>query len=184
MLNFKPQKQIKKKSIRRNDSFIGYTLLELLIVVSIMILVFMIGFTSYRDYQRRQELESAVRQVRSDLSLIQTYAITGRKPESPAGNACLTQSLNGYAFTRINSTSYKIEADCGSGARVIIRDNITMPNGIQITSISGTPSDTLVFHVLGRGVDRTTPGDTTITIRSIATSATALIVVTSSGEIK
>jgi type II secretory pathway pseudopilin PulG len=163
----------------------GYTLLELLIVISIMIIIFVIGFTNYRDYQRRQELESGVRQVRADLSLAQTYAITGRKPDSPSGNACETSPLNGYAFTRINpGNSYRIEADCGAGVRVVIKDNISMPSGIQITSVSGTPTDTLVFHVLGRGVDRVTPGDTTITIRSIATSATSQIVVTPSGEIK
>lgn len=175
MKNFTYLEENKKRK------YYGYTLLELLIVVSIMIIVFMIGFTNYRDYQRRQQLESGVRQVKSDLSLAQTYAITGKKPDTTPDNICETNALIGYAFVRISTTSYRIEASC-SGGNVTVVGPIAMPTGIQITSMSGTPVDSLVFHVLGRGVDR--PSDTTITLVSTATGTSTQVVVSQTGEIR
>jgi prepilin-type N-terminal cleavage/methylation domain-containing protein len=179
MTNTKFQTQNKKVSSSKCINYQGYTLLELLIVVSIMVFIFVMGFNSYRDYQRRQALESGVRQVRADLSLAQTYAITGRKPDSSPDNICETTALKGYAFVRLDSDTYKIDAQC-EGGNYTVRDSIAMPSDTQITSVS--ESDTIIFNVLGRGVNRT--GDTTIVIRSIAASTTSQIIITKSGEIK
>ena len=76
----------------------GYTLVELTIVVMIMAILFTVGYGNYRSYQRRQYLETAVRQVVSDLRLSQEYALSGRKPVDPLGNACETSTLSGYRF--------------------------------------------------------------------------------------
>lgn len=146
-----------------------------------MVFIFVTGFTSYRDYQRRQELQSGARQIRSDLRLAQEYAITGKKPDSSPDNVCETSSLHGYTFVRIDVSSYRIEANCVGGTYTV-RGPVTMPAGINFTSISGVPTDSLTFNVLGRGVDRT--GNTTFTLTAVGTGSTAQVIVTQSGEIR
>lgn len=133
----------------------GYSLLELLVVVSIMGIVFAGGFASYRDYQRRQNLESIVRLVRGDLRLAQEYALAGKKP-TDAGNPCLTSSLIGYAFDRGGGTygnsSYTIKAVCGNGDYTVkLVDFYADFPTIQLQPYN--PGNVLVFKVLGRGTN-------------------------------
>lgn len=159
----------------------GYTLLELLMVVSIMALIFTGGFASYRDYQRRQFVESAARQVKTDLHLAQEYSLSGRKPEIPVGNTCETSTLMGYEFVRISTGSYRIDARCSAGAVTVIGP-VILPTGIQMAAISGTPPDILLFRVLGRGVNRDI--NTNITLTQTESGVIKQITVSPSGEIR
>jgi prepilin-type N-terminal cleavage/methylation domain-containing protein len=159
----------------------GYTLLELLIVISLITVVFTLGFARYQDFQKRQQLEAVILGIRSDLRLAQEFSIAGRKPDVPVGNDCETSSLNGYVFRRLSASTYQVEAECVSG-NVIVRGPISISTGVSLGAIPGTPTDEILFKILGRGVDR--GSNTTLTLTQTGTGATAQITITPSGEIR
>lgn len=76
----------------------GYTLIEILIALTIMSLVFGIGFSGFRDYSRRQTLESLARQVRGDISIAKERALAGTKPASPNAQCDSPHSLRGHGI--------------------------------------------------------------------------------------
>lgn len=153
----------------------GYTLLELLVVISLITIAFGFGFARYQDFQRRQQLQAVVRQIQSDLRLAQEYSLAGRKPMEPAGNACETSTLNGYVFDRVNSTSYQIEANC-EGGDVTVRGPVTIDNA----TITISSSNSFLFKVLGKGVDRSA----TVTVTQTSTGVSSQISISQAGEIK
>lgn len=157
----------------------GYSLLELLVSVSIIALLFSVGFASYRDYQRRQLTESALRLIKSDLRLAQEYAIAGKKPDSTPDNACETSDLQGYRFNRLTATTYRVEAVCSAGSH-IVKGPVTLPTNTQLNAIPG--GSTFSFRVLGMGIDRASA--VTLTIANTLTGTTSQISISTSGEIK
>lgn len=120
----------------------GFTFIELLVVIATMVILFGVGYANFRDFQRRQYLESARRMMISDLRLAQEYALAGR--------GCGTQNvLNHYSFKIINPTSYRIEAVCGNNVVMSVK-GVNMPSDIRISSPS---SFDLWFYPLGKGTN-------------------------------
>lgn len=157
----------------------GFTIVELVISIMIMGIIFSLGFANYRDFQRRQQLESAVRLVKGDLRYAQELAIAGRKPAEPAGNPCETTSLEGYLFDRLTNTTYQVVARCGGGD-VVVKGPQQLPVNIQIGGFGG--GNEVLFRVLGRGVDRS--GTTTISFTFPNSGVVARqITISTSGEI-
>lgn len=156
----------------------GYTIIELIFAVAIMALLFSVGFTSYRDFQKRQYLENAVRSVKGDLRLAQEYALAGRKPDEPLGNACTTSELNGYIFVQTSVSAYDIQARCTAGDVTI--KSVTLPSDVTIGSMSLNP---ILFQVLGRGVKTET--NVTINLQYLTGGVSdRQITVTKGGEIR
>ncbi|KKR39915.1 MAG: Pilin assembly protein [Candidatus Woesebacteria bacterium GW2011_GWB1_40_101] len=58
----------------------GYTLIELLVAITILGIIFGAGYISFRDFSRRQALTAAVRTVSGDVRLTQEMALSGKKP--------------------------------------------------------------------------------------------------------
>src|SRR3989338_688450 len=96
--------------LRKNlvNSNHGYTLIEILVAISITGMIFGAGFISFRDFSRRQVLVSAERALRGDLRLVQEYALIGKKP--PNTNCDDPNMLAGYSFLRSLSSRYLIRA--------------------------------------------------------------------------
>jgi prepilin-type N-terminal cleavage/methylation domain-containing protein len=163
----------------RNKMKKGFTLVELLVVISIMVLLFSIGYANYRDFQRRQHLEGAVRMIKADLRLAQEMALAGRKPQYPSGNVCEISTLGGYSFIRLSQNSYRIDAIC-SGV-VTVKGPETLASGVEMASFSG--GNTIFFRVLGRGIDAASDITITLTFPE-AGIAPRQIVVTPAGEIR
>ena len=171
----------------------GYTIIELLFAVSIMAVIFGVGFANLRGFQRRQLLENYVRQVKADLRLAQELALAGKKP-SESANDCDTANLSGYTFRFYNNyppaletdplipDEYEIYAECPDwGNRVLIKGPIEIPIPFNISS-SGMPGQRIKFNILGRGTDVVSA---TLTFRYegiLSTSRT--ITVTSTGQIQ
>jgi prepilin-type N-terminal cleavage/methylation domain-containing protein len=163
----------------------GYTLIEILVALSIIGLIFGVGYVNFRDFSRRQALSSTARSIKGDLRLAQEEALTGKKP-SDAANKCVNPSaaiqptLSGYGFKIINSHTYAIEAVC-SGGNVEVK-RVTLPSDMSITSASAEQILFILFKVLGQGTNIATT--TTIYIVQQGTGSTATITVSKSGEIK
>src|SRR4030067_2920560 len=99
------------KTARRTP---GYTLIEIMVALSIISIMFGIGYVAYREFSRRQSLSSAIRLIIGDLQLAQTQAITGTKPRDVVCDS--PNVLSGYNFEIIEEPdSYKVEAVCTGG---------------------------------------------------------------------
>jgi len=147
----------------------GYTLIELLVGVSIVAIIFGVGFISYREFSRRQSLTGITKQLIGDLRLAQQLSLTGQKPES---EVCTT--LIGYIVSRTSSTSYDLIANC-SNANYIIK-TVDMPLNTTISAGSVT------FKVLGQGTSLSSP--LTFTITNIQSNTSGTVTVGIGGDIK
>jgi Tfp pilus assembly protein FimT len=125
----------------------GYTIVELMVAMMIMIILFSLTYAGFRDFQRRQRMENAYQDIKADLRFAQELALANRKPTEPAGNSCITSGIRSYTFNRTSASTYNIIANCD--ADVIVKDNITLPTGITIDPFAGT--NQIVFNILGRG---------------------------------
>ena len=146
----------------------GFTLIELLLAMGIMTLLFGLGYSNYRDFSRRQQLESAYRELYADLRQAQQNALTGDKPEG-----CVT--LNGYQVRWNSATSYVVEALCTNETyQVKVIEYFYKNPDINFQNFSD-----IIFNVLAKGANATTG----IVIQQNSTGETRQITVTSAGEI-
>lgn len=151
----------------------GFTLIEILVTLTIMGLLFGFGFAGFRDFSRRQAVASAGRMVIGDLRLAQQKSLSGEKPSGCTG------SLLRYDFNRVaGGLSYQIIAVCSGGNNTV---NINLPSGISISSFTPNP---ISFKILGRGTNVPVGTDAAISLTQTGTVNTMTITVNSGGEIK
>ena len=152
----------------------GYTLIEVLVGMTIIGLIFSFGYVSYRDFARRQALLGSARRLKADLSLAQEQALSGEKPTSIACSG--EGSLNGYDFYVDSSTTYIIQANCIGG----LVDDKVVEVSEEIT-LSATPNR-ITFKVIGKGTNLSNPA--IITLTQAVTGDTHTITVSPEGEIQ
>lgn len=128
----------------------AYTLIELLIGISIISIIFSVGFASYRDFSRRQALTGVTKSIVSDLRLIQQKSLSGEKPDS-----CTT--LSGYQMDITSTTTYNLVADCSTN--VVVKTVDLAEAGVTISS----NADPIIFKVLGQGTDLSSGATITVT---------------------
>lgn len=146
----------------------AFTLVEVLISLTVIGLLFSFGFVNFRDFSRRQALSAEARSMNGELRQVQSKAMVGEKP---AG--CTT--LSSYSF-RINATSYQITAVCSNNSYSV--KTVNLSSGISSTVTGDNPIN---FKVLGQGI---TGGGAVITLTQTETGNKATVTVTAGGEIK
>jgi len=149
-----------------SKNFKGYTLIELLVGISIVAVIFGIGLISYREFSRRQALTGVLKQVKADLRLAQQLALTGQKPE-------VCTKLIGYTFTA-TSSNYKIIASCSGGT--------VETKTVDISADTTISAGSVTFKILGQGTSLSSPLTYTVTNTQAGTSGTVTIGV--GGDIK
>ena len=156
----------------------GYTLVEILVVISIVGLLFGVGFVSYREFSRRQALAGAARQFGGDLRLAQELALAGKKPA-----VCGANALDGYQFVVTPPNSYRVRAVCN--LTTAIEKTVVVSSGVSISGLVPdlTPSNTILFKTLSGGTN-IPAGTTVITLTQDVTADTRRITVTAGGEIR
>lgn len=153
----------------------GYTLIEILIVLTIVGLLFSVGYASYRDFSRRQTLAGVAKTLQGDLRKAQQNAMSGIKP---TGNMCNDpNTLSGYSFDIYSNGRYQINALCTGGA--IVTNDITLSSDITIAS----SLDPILFKVLGSGTN-IPEGGAVITLTQISTGNTQTVLVGTGGDVK
>lgn len=150
----------------------GYTLLELIISITIIVTVFTIGLANYQSFARRQTLLGATAKLKTDLRLVQELALAARKPE---GGVC--DSLEGVRILNTSPTTYKVRAVCKNGTH-----DVGMPYDLTDKYRNVRVSNfNILFKVLGQGVD--TDSDITIVVTNELTSETRQVTITKGGEV-
>lgn len=158
-------------------AIVGYTLIEILVGITIIGFIFSTGFVSFREFSRRQALQSATKNIKGDLRFAQEQALSGKKPVSAFCTP--PRILHGYYFRVTSATTYEIEAYCSGGN--VDTKLVTIPLGITITTPSPNP---LLFKSIGQGTNITSGGNINMTVRDTASGATAPITVSYTGEIR
>lgn len=158
----------------------GYTLIEILVGLTIIGILFSVGYVSFRDFSRRQALAGVAKQIQGDIRLAQEQSLSGKKPEDPLNKCAGVNFLDGYNF-KVNSTSvpasYSVEAVC-AGQAVEIK-SVNIPSDFSISSTIAT----ILFKPLGQGTNIPVES-ATITITQDSTGNQALIVVSAAGEVE
>lgn len=153
----------------------GYTLIEMLIAITIIAIIFGVGYSNYRDFSRRQSLESFSQKVKGDLSLAREKSKTGEKPDNPFCTG--SNTLNGYSVT-FRVDGYSISAMC-SGGTVSNLVSVDSPDNITITLPSTNP---ILFKVLNTGTNLTESNTITLTLENM--NINSEIIIFKSGDIK
>jgi type II secretory pathway pseudopilin PulG len=172
----RPRKTLVLKNLANFHS--AYSLIEILVSISIIVILFLVGFAGYREFSRRQQLVATVRQVREDIRLTQELAIASKKP---AGCSV----LDGYYFVVIPANTYQIQSVCG--VVTTVEKAVTLPSGFTISGLSPnlTPSNSILFKTLGQGTNiPTAPGSTNITLTHTDYGSVTTVTVTAGGEIR
>lgn len=131
----------------------GFTLMELLVVFSIIGILASVSVASFVDYSRTQELKAATSEVSTLLSQAKSKAQSQIKPSS-----CGSSSLEGYEV-RIcglvgsscsTANTYALYVRCGTATSQISVKRL--PKDITFLQ-SETTSVSYFFRVLHRGVE-------------------------------
>lgn len=121
----------------------GFSLIELLISITIFGILVGIGMASYNEFNKTQTLKQAALNLKNDLRVAQNKALSGEK------TTCA--QLDGYRVTFSNPQpdqgQYVLAAACAGGSSVNV-DSVLLPKNIFFNPL---PSS-LLFKVLGQGV--------------------------------
>ncbi|MFC1649735.1 Tfp pilus assembly protein FimT/FimU [Patescibacteria group bacterium] len=150
----------------------GFTFIEILVAMGIMIMVFTLGVGSYREFARRQQINSASRDIKADLRHAQQEAIVGKKPNHID---CSNSDLIGYRVHYIDNTSYEIIADCVDGPVSVKTKQYSPDSDIEIS-----PFPDFTFNALAKGVS----SSQTIQITQVSVGVSRDIQIDQYGEIK
>jgi prepilin-type N-terminal cleavage/methylation domain-containing protein len=128
----------------------GFTLIEVVVSVSIALLTTGFIIANYNSYNDIQILKQAALTLKNDLRFVQSKAISGQKPTS----GCL--QLTGWKISFTN-TSYSYQPECVEGPM----DPVTQVKLSPGVTFSPIPSS-FSMNVLTRGT--TLPMTTVITL--------------------
>ena len=118
----------------------GYTLIELILVVSALMLISAFGIGRYNEFNERQNVQQAADSFISNLRLVQAKALAGDKPQG-----CTT--LVGWTV-EFALKSYTMYAECKpEGIIDSTRVTVDLPGNVNLTYSIGF----ITYYPLGRG---------------------------------
>lgn len=209
-----------EKSVTINKSFklkvpslkLGFSLIELLIVIAIFGLTVSLVTAAFITFDRNQKLRNAALQLKSDLRQAQNKALSGDKGSGSA--VCPSTSTLGGWYIQIstdpssgNNGKYTLVGDCRTGAAdsSFAAQTFLLPGGVTVstTNLGAISNVAVFFQPLTSGVtfhnaglvppffdssgnlvnQLGAGGVLTITLTSAMGSGTYQVVVSSSGEI-
>jgi len=170
------KKRVSKGFTRTANALVwGYTLVEILVGLTIIGMVFGVGFASFRSFARRQSVSSAIRALKADLRLAQEQALAGKKPDSPNCNS--PNLLDGYTFNVDSSSQYTIEARCTGGSVTVKQVNL------ENIALSIPFPNPILFKVLGQGTNIAGASQANIVVEEVQTGFALAIAVLPSGDV-
>jgi len=158
----------------------GFTLVEVLIVMTIIGIIFGLGIAQYSKFNRSQMVVQAAQGLKNNFRFAQDKAMAGEKDCSStecggADGVCGTndigeKTLEGWRVSYSSGRSYQIYGSCDG--ETFGNRSIDLPPGVSL------PPFSILFKPLGRGV----AGATTITLSGFGEARK--VSVSEIGEIK
>jgi len=155
-------------------SNLGFSLIELLFVLSLIALLFSLGMAQYNRFNRSQTLTRAKDELVSNLRLTQSKAMVAEKPTE-----CGENKLEGHRLEFINNHSYRIVAVCDCVDCPEVKTAINFPSNV----VKQSGPDEIFFRVLNRGVEFI-GSPPPLVLGLVGSDETQMIDLTSAGEIK
>lgn len=147
----------------------GFTLIEVIISVTISLLLMGAIIANYNSYNDNQSLKQAALTLKNSLRFAQGKALSGEKPQL----GCTT--LVGWDIT-FAASSYVLRANCTPEGETGDVTTTTLPGTISLTA---PLPPTITFNVLNKGTSLAA----TQTIKLTGRSKKYVIEVTPSGDI-
>ncbi len=132
----------------------GFTLIELMVAVSVGLVVTGMVIVNYNSYNTIQALKQAALTLKNDIRFVETKASTGVKPSGICSTLVgwnMTFTANGYTYT----------ANCDGTPSTDVT-TVSYPAGVTMTTFP-TPA-TVTFFVLSKGTSLAS--DATLTLLS------------------
>lgn len=127
----------------------GFTLIELIVVFSIIAILSVIGVAAFVNYSRVQSLEQASSGLVSTILVAKSRAISQVKPTSQAPQCDNNAVLNGYnVVLSPSSNSYVLNVVCSNFIYPIT--TIVLPKNITFSPFP--TSTTFFFPIISSGV--------------------------------
>lgn len=133
----------------------GFSLVELLVVVTIIAILSGVSLVGYNRFQDRQAALVAAYQLATDLRATQQKALSGEKPSGWCA-ASATDQLATWRLLFNTATTYQIIGVCSTNSTTIDK-TVTLPNGaigpngtrVDFSALTGstTSSGTVSFAV-------------------------------------
>ena len=155
----------------------AYTLIEVLVALTIIGFLFGFGYVSFRDFSRRQSLAGAAKNLQGDLRLTQEQALAGQKPDDPFCNS--PNLLDSYGFDVVSANEYKIEIFCTGGS--FQTKDVLMPSDISLSTPSVNP---IKFKAIGQGTNLPANSSVDITLTQKGTGSQVTVTVGAGGQIQ
>jgi prepilin-type N-terminal cleavage/methylation domain-containing protein len=139
------------KTYLRNKN--GFTLIELIVVFSVIAVLSTIGIASFVSYSRAQTLQQATNDF---ISVLNTAKARTAAQVKPSPECASSSTLQGYSVTVTltgSSNTYALNVIC-SGVTTSIK-TVSLPTGVTFNSAIATPPTTTTnvrFSVLSGGV--------------------------------
>lgn len=134
---------ISKLQFLKSKGVGGFTFVELIVVVAIIVLMSGSGLVAFLDLRDRRAILSDAKLVEQTLRSAQRLALAGNKPI-----ACGNNALTGYQV-RVGTTAVYTKGVCVGGAA-------TETEVLMASSVLDAEPDTVVFGVLHGGATATT----------------------------
>lgn len=155
-----------KAVFRIGNSEGGFTLIELIVVITVIGILSTVGVASFVEYSRSQTIRTAVAEYITILNTAKSRTFSQVK-----GSNCQTKVINGYSVTVTSATSYRFDEVCGGSSFLI--ESKTLPSTLTFSE----PYPSFLFRVLTGGVT----GHGTATINGYGRSE--VITVTAAGGV-
>ena len=120
-------------------NFQGFTLIELLVVTAIIMVITGFGLAGWTKFREKSLINSAASGLKTELRLVRSQAINGKKPTSN----CST--LDGYQVNNGLVVRACCDGSCSGSAKAI-----------EVNSVIGLTFSTefpIVFHALSGAID-------------------------------
>ena len=165
----------------------GYTLIELLVIVTIIGILTVIGISSYNDFNQRRMAKKAVQDLRFYISLVASKAMNNEKDCSVGScggdtDGCSGElsekTLDGWYidFSDLPDDPPKIYGECGGTAFPTPVISLTGLSDISISLNPSPPDDRIQFYPLGEGTDLPSP-------LTISVDSSPVLIVDPSGNV-
>lgn len=135
----------------------GFTLIEFIVVLSIIAILSTLGIVAFVNYSRVQALNAAASDVTTMLQTAKSRAQSQVKP-----SLCVAPPLVGYKVVIPTSLIYRLEVICGDERNIFTIEEKTLPANISFSPSSLGSS--FLFNILTGGVEGAVSAGTSIAI--------------------